>query len=205
MLAYSAQELIIEPFAGAVFALTPGESTSLNGLQHTGVMTGMILVGVLGGVAGRLKARLLPACTVGGCLGSAAAIMALAMSGAIGPAFPLRPAILALGIANGVFAVSAIGSMMGLAGAGRGQREGVRMGLWGAAQAVAFGLGGLVGPGASDLGRALLGSRLSAYAAVFVGEALLFVLAARLAASVFRAVELPERAMPAGGDAVQPG
>ena len=33
------------------------------------------------------------------------------------------------------------------------QREGVRMGLWGAAQAVAFGLGGILGTAASDLPR----------------------------------------------------
>jgi MFS transporter, BCD family, chlorophyll transporter len=38
-----------------------------------------------------------------------------------------------------MFAVAAIGSMMALAGEGRGRREGTRMGLWGAAQAIAAG------------------------------------------------------------------
>ena len=37
MLAYSAQDLILEPFAGAVFGWTPGESTQLAGAQHGGV------------------------------------------------------------------------------------------------------------------------------------------------------------------------
>ncbi len=34
MLAYSAQELILEPFAGLVFAMTPGQSTQLSGVQQ---------------------------------------------------------------------------------------------------------------------------------------------------------------------------
>jgi BCD family chlorophyll transporter-like MFS transporter len=58
------------------------------------------------------------------------------------------------------------------------------MGLWGAAQAVAFGLGGLVGTAASDLAHWLIGSTGAAYAAVFAFEAVLFVVAARLAASI---------------------
>ena len=43
MLAYSAQDLILEPFAGLVFGFTPGESTSLAGVQHGGVLAGMLL------------------------------------------------------------------------------------------------------------------------------------------------------------------
>ena len=34
MLAYSSQDLILEPFAGAMFGLTPGETTQLSGLHH---------------------------------------------------------------------------------------------------------------------------------------------------------------------------
>jgi BCD family chlorophyll transporter-like MFS transporter len=49
------------------------------------------------------------------------------------------------------------------------------MGLWGAAQAVAFGLGGIVATGAVDLARLLTGSPAIAYGTVFVAEALLFV------------------------------
>jgi len=60
------------------------------------------------------------------------------------------------------------------------------MGLWGAAQALAFGLGGLLGTGASDVARILLGSPAVAYGAVFLGQALLFVAAAQLAGGVFQ-------------------
>ena len=58
---------------------------------------------------------------------------------------------MALGFCNGMFAVAAIGSMMALAGEGREAREGTRMGLWGAAQAIAAGFGGLTGAARSTL------------------------------------------------------
>ena len=64
-----------------------------------------------------------------------------------------------LGVANGAFSIAAIATMMRLAGEGGAGREGTRMGLWGAAQAAAFGLGGLLGTAASDLAHALLGEQ----------------------------------------------
>ncbi len=57
---------------------------------------------------------------------------------------PLRASVFALGLGNGVYAAAAIGSMMGLAAKGAAAREGTRMGLWGAAQALAMGAGGVV-------------------------------------------------------------
>jgi BCD family chlorophyll transporter-like MFS transporter len=74
--------------------------------------------------------------------------------------------------------------MMRLAGSGREHREGVRMGLWGAAQAISFALGGLAGAAASDLARHLIAAPGPAYALVFGLEALLFVVAARLASRI---------------------
>ncbi len=70
--------------------------------------------------------------------------------------------------------------MMQFAGMGKERREGVRMGVWGAAQAIAFGLGGILGTGASDLARSLLGDPVTAYASVFFIEAILFMAAAIL-------------------------
>ena len=173
--------------AGEVFALTPGQSTALSGLHHAGVLVGMAVVAVVSFLAGEFRQGAMRLWTVGGCAGSAAAILGLVAASAVGPAWPLRESIVALGVANGAFAVAAIGSMMGLASAGQGSREGVRMGLWGAAQALAFGGGGLLGTGASDLARLVLGSPSAAYAAVFMGQAVLFLVAARLAAGVFGA------------------
>ena len=129
-----------------------------------------------------------------GCFGSAVGLLALALAGFVGPAWPLQPSVFFLGAANGAFAVSAIGSMMGLAGDGKEAREGLRMGLWGAAQAGAFALGGLVATIGSDLARHLLGTPAAAYATVFAGEAILFLFAARLAAGVFQIAPVRQNA-----------
>jgi BCD family chlorophyll transporter-like MFS transporter len=40
MLSYSMQDLILEPFTGLVFAMTPGQSTSLSGLQNGACWSG---------------------------------------------------------------------------------------------------------------------------------------------------------------------
>lgn len=187
MLAYSAQELLLEPFAGAVFGLTPGQTAGLTGLQHGGVLAGMALVAVVTVRAGAYRGRVMRGWTMGGCIASAAGIFLLALCGLIGPALPLRPVVFALGMANGAFAVSAIGAMLGLAAEGRASRDGTRIGLWGAAQALAFGAGGLLGTGASDIAHRLVDTPALAYAAVFVAEAATFLLAARLAAGLFGA------------------
>ena len=188
MLAYSAQDLILEPFAGTVFGLTPGESTSLSGVQHGGVLAGMILVALAGVLGARWSDKpvlrhvgSLRGWTVGGCIASALALAGLSASGFVGPGWPLKETVFALGVANGAFSIGAISSMMRLASQGRHAREGVRMGLWGAAQAVAFGLGGLMGTAASDVARWLIASPGAAYASVFGFEAALFVLSAVLA------------------------
>lgn len=186
MLAYSAQDLILEPFAGLVFGLTPGESTRLSGVQHGGVLAGMLLVALGGSAAGGRRLGSLRLWTVGGCLASALALLGLVAAGVVGPGWPLRPSVFALGVANGAFAVAAIGSMMGLAGRGRAAREGVRMGMWGAAQAIAFALGGFAGTAAVDLARLAVPEPATAYALVFAGQAALFLLSARLAARATR-------------------
>ena len=186
MLAYSAQDLILEPFAGLIFGFTPGQSASLSGIQHLGVLLGMLLVGLGGsGFAGR-TGRGMRRWIAGGCLGSALALAGLALGAVSGPGWPLTLNVFALGFCNGMFAVAAIAAMMDLAGAGGPGRQGIRMGLWGAAQAIAFGLGGFSGALGLDLGRALLGSAPPAFLTVFAAEAALFALSAGIAWRIAR-------------------
>lgn len=186
MLAYSAQDLILEPFSGIVFGLSVGQSTQLSGLQNGGVLAGMILLAL---VATWYRGRPLGSLrnwTVAGCVGSGLALFALAVSGSVGPGWPLEASVFLLGLANGAFAAAAIASMMALVGAGRESREGVRMGIWGAAQAIAFGLGGLVGTAAVDIAGSLLASPGAGYAVVLAAEGALFLVAAVLAGGVGR-------------------
>lgn len=186
MLAYSMQDLILEPFAGLRFGLTPGQSTQMSSVQHGGVLAGMILAGVGGSAFGGRTATGLRQWIVAGCVGSALALAGLALAARVGPGWPIVGNVFALGFANGVFAVSAIGAMMALAGGGADAaggdpgREGLRMGVWGAAQAVAFGLGGLIGAVAVDAGRAVSGSLAETFMLVFGTEALLFLVAAAM-------------------------
>ena len=193
MLAYSAQDLILEPFAGSVFGFTPGQSTGLSGVQHGGVLVGMLAAAFAGRDArfGSLRVW-----QIGGCLVSALMLLGLVAAGLVGAGWPFKANVFALGVANGAFSIAAIASMMRLAGEGRSAREGTRMGLWGAAQAVAFGMGGLVGTAASDLARWLIGTPSIAYAVVFALEAVLFVAAAALAARLGREVMPARSALP---------
>lgn len=185
MLAFSAQDLILEPFAGIVFGYTVGESTKLAGVQNGGVLLGMVLVAVAT-TLGKRSRRFgsLAAWTVGGCISSALALSLLVVAGHVGGDWPLKPTVFFLGASNGAFAVAAIGSMMALAGEGPPSREGIRMGLWGASQAIAFGAGGFVGAMLCDLIRAATGSVITGYTTVFAIEAVLFVVAAVLAARI---------------------
>lgn len=180
MLAYNAQDLILEPFAGLRFGFTPGQSTSLAGIQHGGVLAGMLLVGILGNAFAHGRA-LLRGWIVGGCGGSALALVGLVIAADAGPGWPLQANVALLGFANGVFAVAAIGSMMGLAGADGPGREGVRMGVWGAAQAIGFAMGGFLGAAGVDAMRALTGSDVQSFGLVFAVEAALFIAAAVMA------------------------
>jgi BCD family chlorophyll transporter-like MFS transporter len=56
------------------------------------------------------------------------------------------------------------------------------MGLWGAAQAIAFGAGGFVGAAAADLFRAFVSEPADAFTIVFAVEAILFLVSAMLGA-----------------------
>jgi BCD family chlorophyll transporter-like MFS transporter len=180
MLAYSAQDLILEPFAGAVFGMTLGESTQLSSIQHGGVLAGMIVIAVVGSlVKGSIRA--LRGWIVCGCLLAFGMLIGLAFAHVGGGTFPLRTTFFVLGVANGAFAAAAIAAMMQLVGSGRQGRDGVRMGMFGAAQAIAFGLGGLVGTVILDLGRLATGSVNGGYSVVFLADAALFLVSALLA------------------------
>jgi MFS transporter, BCD family, chlorophyll transporter len=180
MLAYSAQDLILEPFAGFLFLMTPGQTTALSSVQNMGVLLGMVLVGVAATALANTGKMALRNWIVLGCLASALALIGLVGAASVGPGWPLKPTVFALGFFNGMFAVAAIGSMFSFASNGQ-SREGVRMGLFGASQAIAFGAGGFCGTVLADVIKAFTHSTAIAYGSVFAIEAALFIVAAVLA------------------------
>lgn len=194
MLAYNLQDLILEPFAGHVFGLTVGESTQLGGMHHAGALTGMLAVLLGGTVLARWGVVPLRVWVVGGCLLSGLALIGLAYGGMRPATWPLGPNIFVLGLANGAFAVAAIGAMMGLAREGGDGSEGLRMGLFGAAQAIAFGLGSFIGTAMVDVMRLLTPDAALAYGTVFTFEGFVFLIAAVLALRLTsHAAEAPGR------------
>ncbi|MEM1163973.1 MAG: PucC family protein, partial [Pseudomonadota bacterium] len=179
-----------EPFGGHVFGMTPGESTALGGKMHAGALMGMIVVFVTGLI---LRSVLMTRVfMIGGCIGSGLCLIALGYGGTQGTGWPLEPNVMAMGFCNGVFAVSAIAMMMGLASEGSAAREGTRMGIFGAAQSMGFALGAAFGAFALDVLRAVTGLLAQSYATVFAFEGVLFLLAAVLAWRAI-AVTLPGR------------
>lgn len=195
MTAFFMQELILEPYSGLVFGLTPGQSTTLSGAQNGGVFFGMILVGIM---ATGLRLGSLKFWVIAGCLGSAAMLGLIATLGQVGPHAPLFATVTGLGLFNGMFAVAAIGAMMALAGEGREAREGTRMGLWGAAQALAAGFGGLIGAATVDIFRHILANDADAFGIVFFLESALFIVAAFMAIRVINPIGSSHRAFVPG-------
>lgn len=191
MNAYFMQELILEPFAGLVWGFSVGESTKLSGAQNGGVFIGMLTVGIM---ATGLKKGSLRGWVISGCIGSAAMLGLIAMAGISAINVGLTPLVVALGFFNGMFAVAAIGAMMALAAEGREAREGTRMGLWGAAQAIAAGFGGLCGAAFVDVMRTFQPDGI-AFGAVFILEAAIFLAAAAMAFRVMQNNTVPQGAL----------
>ncbi|WP_422862922.1 MFS transporter [Endosaccharibacter trunci] len=179
MLAYSAEEILLEPFAGFVFSWPPGSTAQLTGQQHGGALAGMLLVALLSPWRWSPPVR---HWVLGGCVLSAAALLALAACALSGQSALLSPLVLLLGLGNGVFAVAAIGAMMQMAGRRGG---GVRIGLWGAAQALAMGAGDLGAGIAMQAAMRFLSAPSSAFAILLGLEAVLFGTAAWQSVRVF--------------------
>lgn len=210
MLAYSAQDLVLEPFAGFIYHYTPGQTTQLSGTLHASVLVGMLMLALIGSrfVKGRLGS--VASWMVGGCLISALGMFGLCYAaywGGFDQQLSLQPILYVLGMGNGLFSIAAISSMMHLATLEKRELQvgdqavqpGIRMGLWGAAQAIAFGLGGVVGSAASDLSKRWFSEPSWAYAIVFALEAMAFLMAAWMAYRVKSLSAEQETVLSSGG------
>lgn len=172
ILAFYLSELVLEPFAGHIHGLTPEDSTKLSGGKDGAALLGMIAAGALS----QLGFGTLRLWAVTGCVPSAFGLIGLGAGGHL-TAFTVL-----LGLGNGLFVVGAIGSMMQLAAAHE-KATGTRMGVFGAAQAIAAGIAGLIATGTLDLARLILPDA-TAYGLIFGLEAALFLAAAVMAARI---------------------
>ena len=176
MLAYSAQDLLLEPFTGIAFGATPAESTRISSMHRGGILVGMLAAAALAVRMGT-PAKWASA----GCVMSALCFALLAGTPALGSVGLAKLAIVGVGIGNGVFCIGALSAMMALIALRSDGRAGLRMGVYGGVEAVAMGAGGLLGALANDAARTLLGSPTAGYVTVLALEGALFAVAAAFA------------------------
>jgi BCD family chlorophyll transporter-like MFS transporter len=157
------QQVVLEPFGGDVFGMSIRQTTLFNAYQMVGVLAAMAAGGAW------LSRRLGEKRTAG--LGLIVAGLSFALLGAasILERPGLVPAAIGLmGAGMGFFNVGGLALMMGMSVEGN---NGVFMGAWTLAQALANGLASVGGGLAHDWALRIFASEPAAYAAVFLLEA----------------------------------
>ncbi len=184
LFSFFVQDVILEPFGGAVFGLSVAVTSRFNAYLGTGVILGMLLGGTV------LIPRFgKPRITALGCWLMAAAFLGLAAAGLGGAPLArwLSLAITVLGFGSGVFTVGGVALMTDLTTA---QQSGLFAGAWTLARNIATGLASLTG-GALVNGASLLGATPGqAYAFVFaleaVGSVVSLIFLARVGVQAFQ-------------------
>lgn len=163
--AFSMQDILLEPYGGAILGLSVGQTTALTALLSAGTLAG------LAWSARKLARDGEPHRLAGhGMVWGILAFVAVICGGA----FNLTPifcsGVFLIGLGGGMFSVGTLTSAMSLA---RNGKSGIALGAWGAVQATAVGLAILVGGGLRDLVSSLaesglLGTAMSTPATAYV-------------------------------------
>ena len=136
-LAFSMQDILLEPYGGEVLGLSVGATTALTALWALGSLAGFA-------IAARAMGRGWSPCGLAsiGALVGLAAFSAVIIAEPMGSATLFRAGAALIGLGAGLFAVGTLTAAMSL---GEGGRAGLALGAWGAAQATAAGLGTAAG------------------------------------------------------------
>ncbi|MGF1445516.1 MAG: MFS transporter [Pikeienuella sp.] len=132
-LAFSMQDILLEPYGGQVLGLSVGDTTALTALWAMGSLAGFA-------VAARLLGQGRDPCGLAawGAVIGIFAFSAVVFAEPLGSAWLFRTGAGLIGLGGGLFAVGTLTAAMDL---GRGGQAGLALGAWGAAQATAAGLG----------------------------------------------------------------
>ena len=200
--AFSMQDPILEPFAGEVFGFTVGESTKLDGFHKIGTLLGIISIvlclskfkigfGSLSIVKNeRLGSEKLWLIT--GCLFSALSLFIISLLAlTFAESSALNSVVFFFGISNGIFTAGVLGTMLHLASRGSSDnKEGTRMGIWGAAQAYATMIAVFFSTVLVDILGLIMTSIPSVYGIVFLTAACFFIASAYLGSLIIKSDEL---------------
>jgi MFS transporter, BCD family, chlorophyll transporter len=182
------QDVLLEPFGGAVLHMEVGETTSFTSIWGTAMLLTLILAGWL---QAKFSKRLVA--VIGG-WSAMAGLLAIALSGIVPDgALILYAGIVIFGLGTGLSTVSNLSLMLDMTTA---ENVGLFIGAWGMANAMSRLLGQLMSGIVRDVLTALAGSEMVGYVVVFVIEALfLFIslmLLRRIDVSAFQSATTEE-------------
>ncbi|MGQ9813816.1 MAG: BCD family MFS transporter [Candidatus Roseilinea sp.] len=166
-LGLNAQDVLLEPYGGQVLGMSVTETTRLTALWGVGMLAAML-------IAWRTVPRLaspLPV-TLAGCLIGLAGFSLIATTSQLKsvPLFAFGAMI--VGLAGGLFLISTLALVMGLADI---RTAGLYVGLWGLMQTTAMGLGSIAGGAVRDLVAHAWGDVALGYVAVYAAEVVLLI------------------------------
>lgn len=158
------QQAVLEPYGGDVLGLDVRQTASFNAVMTIGILIGMVW-------AGKSKAQQLGHKRVAtwGLLLSVFGFSWLALAANAGSQPPSWLSIFVIGLASGLFNVSVLALMMGMAD---GRRTALFMGAWTVAHSLADGMATAGGGIIHDLASRVVSHQGTAYALVFAIEAL---------------------------------
>ncbi len=160
-----AQDAILEPFGGDVFGMNVGETTLFNVYWGLGVLVGMLITTVLTRKRAPYEQE---GTTRLGLMLTALPLLLLAMTALTENRALIIPTLALFGLGFGVYTVGAISLLMAMTS---DRQAGAYLGLWSVSQLVFRGVGVALGGVLRDLVLAGTGSLTTAYATVFVLEA----------------------------------
>ena len=176
------QDVLLEPFGAQAFGMTVRETTQLTAMWGGATLTALLLYGA---VISRWMSKKRGA-MIGGAI-AATGLLLIAASAMIAVEALFIPGILLLGFGTGIATTTNLALMLDMTTA---EQVGLFIGAWGVADALARGVGTLLGGVMRDVIGALTGNITSGYISVFLIEALLLgislVLLQRIDVTTFR-------------------
>lgn len=176
------QDVLLEPFGAQAFGMNVKETTQLTAMWGGATLAALLLYGAL---LSRWISKKRGA-MIGGSI-AATGFLLIALSGMTAMEAMFFPGIVLLGFGTGIATTTNLALMLDMTTA---EQVGLFIGAWGVADAIARGVGTLLGGVMRDVIAHMSGSAVSGYVSVFLIEALLLgislVLLQRIDVTAFR-------------------
>lgn len=168
-LAFSTQDVLLEPYGGQVLGMSVSATTQLTALWGAAMI---VAVAIAGWLLWRGRLPSLP--ILSGCAVGALGFLTVSLSSRSIDVSLFRSGVALIGVGRGLFIVGSIALVMSLADRAH---TGLFMGLWGVMQALAQGFGTIGGGLVRDIVQRQLGSITFGYTMVYMSSLGLLILA----------------------------